>query len=137
MEINVPTRAAYGYIEGTRADKAGRKPQKVKTNIVPSKGMFSTKEMEQQMIEVAKDVGASEDQIRVVPYKQGKAPMEANPRHRGLGTHWDKRPSEPREVKRKEFIKPRRVFSGVALPKTPEEVEAAIAEFEARKALYI
>ena len=112
-EIVIPTRAAYGYIEGKRADRYGdRKNQSVKTNIVPSKGMFSTKEMEGVMREVAADAGASEDQIRIVSYPKGEAPMEANPRHRRSEYHSiHKRPSEPTEVRpRQDYQK--RVFGG-------------------------
>lgn len=82
-EIIHPVRAAYGYIETKRVDKGGR-VHAAKDQLTASHGVFSAKEMEQVMREVAKDVGASEDQIRVVPYQKGQAPIESNPRHRGI-----------------------------------------------------
>ena len=75
-------RAKSGYIEGKRRDKAGR-IHTTKTHQVASMGMHSAKEMERVMREVAADVGASEDQIRVETYQHGESPLEANPRHRG------------------------------------------------------
>ena len=75
MEIIKPVRAKSGYIEVERKDKYGnRKPQKVKQHIVVGGGMFSGKEMEHQMQEVADELGVSEDQIRVDTYQDGAAP---------------------------------------------------------------
>ena len=81
-EIVKEVRAKSGYIEGLRMDKAGR-INKTKTHQVASNGMHSAKEMESLMREVAADVGASEDKIRIETYKHGESPLEANPRHRG------------------------------------------------------
>lgn len=112
MEIIKPTRAKAGYIEVERKDKYGnRKPQKVKQHIVVGGGMFSGKEMERTMRDVAEDLGVSEDQIRVQTYKDGEAPMESNPRHRGMGQNYNKRPSQPREVKKQES-RPRKYWFG-------------------------
>lgn len=112
MEIIKPTRAKSGYIEVERKDKYGnRRPQKVRQHIVVGGGMFSGKEMEHQMREVAQELGVSEDQIRVDTYKNGEAPIETNPRHRGFNQRFEKRPSEPREVKR-EASRPRKYWFG-------------------------
>ena len=75
-------RAKSGYIMGKRVDKGGR-IHATKTHQVASAGMHSAKEMEKVMREVAADVGASEDQIRIETYQHGESPLEANPRHRG------------------------------------------------------
>lgn len=83
-EISPGVRARSGYIETKRVDKGGR-VHKAKTHQVVSQGMFSAKEMEKEMQRIAADVGASEDQIRIETYRNGEAPIESNPRHRGLG----------------------------------------------------
>lgn len=82
-EISTGVRAKNGYIEVEKTDKAGRK-YKGREHMVASSGMYSGKEMEKVMREVAADVGASEDQIRIETYQSGEAPIEVNPRHRGI-----------------------------------------------------
>ena len=83
MEIATKqVRAKSGYILGKRRDKGGR-IHDTKTHQVASMGMHSAKEMEKVMREVAIDVGASEDQIRIETYQHGESPLEVNPRHRG------------------------------------------------------
>lgn len=131
MEIINPVRAKSGYIEVERHDKYGkRKPQKTRQHITLGAGMFSGKEMEKVMQETAKDLGVSEDAIHIETYKKGEAPIEANPRHRGLGHNWDKPVNEATHVPRAtKEIRVRTVFSGWE-PPTPEELE----EFERRKA---
>jgi hypothetical protein len=82
-EISPGVRAKNGYIEVKRRDKGGR-VVKARDHVITSQGMFSGKEMETEMRRVAEDVGASEDQIRIETYQLGDAPIEANPRHRGI-----------------------------------------------------
>lgn len=82
-EISPGVRAKSGYIEVKRKRKDG-KVVKTRQHQVASQGMFSAKEMEKVMQDVAKDAGVSEDQIRIETYQHGKAPIEANPRHRGI-----------------------------------------------------
>lgn len=106
-------------------DNAGGGQNSVRQHVVPMKGMFSAKEAEKVGLEMAKELGVSDDAIHIETYKNGEAPMTANPRHRGSGHHWDKRPSEPTEVKRKPFLRERKVWGGWT-PPTPEE----LAEFE-------
>lgn len=135
--ITNQVRAKSIAVKVPREDKYGeRNPSEVRQHIIPSKGMFSAKEAEKIGMELAKELGVSDDSVVVETYKKGEAPMEVNPRHRGLGHHWDKRPSEPREVKQKVFQKVRTVFAGIDLPKTEEERQALIEEFEARKRMF-
>lgn len=82
-EISMGVRAKVGYIETRRKDKTGR-VVKARDHVVSSQGMFSAKEIEKEMQQVAKEVGASEDQIRIETYRHGDSPLEVNPRHRGL-----------------------------------------------------
>lgn len=136
--IGQQVRAKSISIEVPREDKYGqRTPSKVRQHVIPSKGMFSAKEAEKVGAELAKELGVSEDTVKIETYKKGEAPLEVNPRHRGTGHHWDKRPSEATEVKQKPFIKLRRVFGGCDLPKTEEEKAAYIAEFEERKKAFL
>ena len=81
-EVIHPTRAKSGWIETTREDKSGRKV-KARDHMLASQGMLTTKEMEKEMMQVADDVGATYDQIRVEYYQNGDAPIDANPMHRG------------------------------------------------------
>lgn len=76
-------RAKSGYIAVERKDKGGNVHQEHRAHQVASMGMFSAKEMEKVMQQVAKEVGASEDQIRIETYEHGESPLEVNPRHRG------------------------------------------------------
>ena len=103
-ELIKPTRAKVGYIETRRLNKGG-KVVKARDHVLTSQGMHSAKEMEKEMIKIAKDVGASEDQIRIETFKNGEAPIESNPRHRGL-------------TQKMEFRGERRQFWGGFNPKT-------------------
>lgn len=89
MDFTKETRAKRGWIETTRVRKDG-KTVPAKQHMVVSEGMYSTKEMEKVMQDVAKDVGADSSQIRVEYYNHGDAPIEANPRHRPIvsQTQW-------------------------------------------------
>lgn len=113
-EIIIPTRAKRGYIETTRVDKGGR-TVKAKDHLFVSAGMHSTKEMEQVMIKVAKDVGASENQIRVESFNKGEALIEANPRHRGYGTRWERSTTERQVGQAKESYQ-RKAWGGWSAP---------------------
>jgi hypothetical protein len=83
MEIVKEARAKNGYLMTKRRRKDGSVVA-AKDHMVASQGMFSAKEMEREMRHVADDVGASYDQIRIETYQHGEAPIEANPRHRGI-----------------------------------------------------
>ena len=110
------------------------KPIKTRQHTVALGGMATAKEAEKIGIQLAEELGVSEDRIIVDTYKKGEAPIESNPRHRRSGYHsFNKLPSEPTEVKRKPFIRQRHSWSGIELPKSEAEKEAYIAEFEARK----
>ena len=122
----IPLRAKVGYIEVERYDKAGR-VRKAKDHIVPSEGMHSAKEMEHLMREVARDVGADESQIRVDVYKQGRAPLEVNPRHRGMATKLERHTGTVGPQPSHE----RRHWGG--MPSTPEEWAAHVAAFYAKE----
>ena len=132
--ITQQVRAKSISIDVDRVDKAGRKPGKSRQHIVPSAGMFSAKEAEKVGRDMAAELGVSEDRVRIETYRKGEAPLEVNPRHRGLGTHWDKRPSEAREVKASRPLRVRHVFSG-GLPSTPAEWLAYVTDFNKRKEL--
>lgn len=111
-EIVKETRAKVGYIVGERKDPNG-KIVRTRQHVVPSEGMHSTKEMERVMRDVARDVGASEDQIRIEAYPHGEAPIEANPRHRGQPRpSFEKRSDTIREIKQTNERPPRRVWGG-------------------------
>ena len=110
-EIIKPTRGKVGYIETRRRDNGGR-VVKARDHVVVSKGMFSTKELEREMVEVAKSVGADESQIRIEAYQDGKAPMEANPRHRGLGNDYQRHPSSAPRAKESRESRPRKYWGG-------------------------
>lgn len=129
-------RAKSMYVEVEREDKYGnRKPMTTKQHITVSAGMFSGKEMEKMAQEQAKELGISEDRIKIETYQNGEAPMEANPRHRGFGNRFKKVGDEAVETTpAKAEIRTRTVFQGITLPNTPEELEVYLAEFEARKA---
>ena len=99
-ELIDPVRAKAGYIATTRVDKAGRVVP-ARDHVVVSKGIYSGKEMERAMREVAAEVGAPESAIRIETYKKGEAPIEANPRHRGIAHSFEaKKPTvhDPRAV---------------------------------------
>lgn len=131
-EIVVPVRAKEMYVETERVDKYGvRKPSKVRQHITLSDGMYSAKEMERMIPEVAQEYGVSEDRVKIEAYQKGEAPLEVNPRHRGIPPRME-RPKTTHEVKPREFQRVRRVFAG-GLPQTPEEWAAHVAEFEARR----
>lgn len=133
-EIVKPTRAKSVSIQVDRVDKVGkRKNAKTRNHIVPLAGMATTKEAYKIGRDMAKELGVDESRIRVETYADGKAPMEANPRHRGSAHRWE-RPSEQREVAPRVFQRIRRVFSG-GMPQTPEEWAQHVADFEARKAV--
>lgn len=138
MEINIPTRAKAAYIETERIDKSGRKV-KARHHVIASNGMYSGKEIEQEASRAAKEMGVSEDNIRIETYKRGEAPLEVNPRHRGFGPRYirDKEVHDPRsQLAEKEAPRTgqgRSLWSGISLPKTEEERQALIAEFEANK----
>lgn len=110
----MPVRAKSAYVEVERKDKYGeRKPRKVKQHIDIGAGMFSGKEMEKIAVEKAKELGVPEDAIKIETYKKGEAPLEVNPRHRGLGHRWSKRPTEATDVTpKKPEIRTRTTFSG-------------------------
>lgn len=127
----VPVRAKSGWIEVDRIDNGGR-TIKSKAHVVASHGMFSGKEMEGVMRDVAADLGVSEDRIHVDTYAKGQAPLETNPRHRGLGLRTTAPVKKQTEYIAVKPIKVRATFSGWAAPSTPEEMEAYIAEFNAR-----
>lgn len=126
--ITEQVRAKSVSISLPREDKGGR-VKDVPQHVIPMKGMFSAKEAEKVGLDLAKELGVSDDSVRVETYKKGEAPMEANPRHRGYGHHWDKQPSEAREVVTNKPTKVRRVFSGWT-PMTPEEIEQFYANKE-------
>lgn len=123
--ITSPVRAKAGYIEGTRVDKSGR-VVKTRDHAVPSKGLYSGKEMEKVMRDVARDVGADESQIRIETYAKGEAPIEANPIHRGGPKRWERLPdSQAREV-RPAAGYDRRVWGGFDL----KEIEARAKAYQ-------
>ena len=131
-EIVKPTRAKSVSIAVDRVDKVGkRKNAKTRNHIVPLAGMTTTKEAYKIGRDMAKELGVDESRIRVETYADGKAPMEANPRHRGNAHRWEQ-PKEQREVAPKSFQRIRRVFSSGA-PSTPEEWSAHIAAFYAAR----
>ena len=80
--ITEQVRAKSGYIATTRRDKAGRLVP-ARDHVVVSEGVMTAKEMEHAMRDVAHEVGANENDIRVETYQHGQSPIEANPRHRG------------------------------------------------------
>lgn len=80
--ITEQVRAKAGYIATTRIDKAGRVVP-ARDHIVVAEGVMTAKEMEKAMRDVARDVGASESDIRIETYRKGESPVDANPRHRG------------------------------------------------------
>ena len=134
MELIKPTRAKAAYVEVERTDKAGGKPRKVKQHIIAGAGMFSTKEMEREAVRMADELGVPESRVKVEAYDNDAAPLEVNPRHRGLGNRWT-RPTKARLVSAASpHIEHRRVFSvDRALPRTPEEWAEFAADFERRK----
>ena len=121
----IPVRAKAGYIEVKRRDKGGR-IRTAKQHMVASEGMHTAKEMEHVMREVAKEVGADESQIRIDTYKQGQAPIEANPRHRGFATRYERKTGVVNPPKYEKHL-----FTGA--PQSPEEWEAHVAAFYEEK----
>lgn len=73
MDFTKETRAKRGWIETPNG----------RDHMVASEGMFSTKEMEREMSNIAEEVGADKSQIRIEYYNHGDAPIGANPAHRG------------------------------------------------------
>lgn len=134
-DITEQVRAKSVSIAVERQSKyPGRKPSKTRQHTVALHGMATAKEAEQIGRELAAELAVSEDRVIIETYKKGEAPIEANPRHRTHGYHsYNKLPSKPTEVKRKPFIRDRRVWGGCSLPQTEEEKAAYIAEFEARR----
>jgi hypothetical protein len=126
-EIVHETRAKSGWIEVKRKDKGGR-TVKARDEMITSQGMMTAKEMERELETICEEKGYSTDQIRMETFQHGDAPIEANPRHRGLGHRWEKRPTEEVDHKPKVFQKVRTQFTGWS-PPTPEE----LAAFEAAK----
>lgn len=136
--ITNKVRAKSISIAVDRVDKYGKRvPSKTRNHIVPSAGMFSADEAEKVGRDMAAELGVDESRVKIDTYRKGESPMEVNPRHRGLGTHWDRRPSQPTEVKHTPFQRIRNIFGGVFIPSTPEEVAQVEAEFEARRAAYL
>ena len=133
-ELIKPTRAKSVSIAVERVDAVGkRKNARTRNHIVPLAGMMSGKEAEKMGRNMARDLGVSEDRVNVELYKNGDAPMEANPVHRGGRTRWERGPtSAPREITPKPFQRVRKVFSG-NMPKTPAEWAQHVREFEERK----
>jgi hypothetical protein len=135
-ELNVnPVRAKKLYIEGARQDKYGnRKPAKVRLHEMPMAGTYSAKEAERLIPEMAERYGVSEDRVKLETYKRGEAPLETNPRHRGLGDRWSRpRGDTVREIPTGEHsVRVRRVFQG-GIPQTPEEWQAHSDEFYQRQ----
>lgn len=128
----IPLRAKRGYIATKRYRKDGQVVNAKQHVVGGMGGVYSAKEMEQEMVRVAKEVGASEDDIRIETYDKGKAPLEVNPVHRGLAKRWD-RPSRPTEVTpAKPFQRVRTQFTGWS-PPTPEELDAQGWHEEATK----
>ena len=124
----IPVRAKAGYIAQERYDKAGRVVPARNHVVSATGGVMSGKEMERVMREVAADVGADESQIRVETYAKGEAPVEANPRHRGIPPRLERKTNH---TIRKPHV--RTLWSG-GIPQTPEEWAAYVADFEARRA---
>ena len=82
MELTTDlVRAKAGWIETTRLDKAGRTVP-ARDHVVVSEGLYTAREMERAMRDVAREVGAPESAIRISTYQRGESPIEANPRHR-------------------------------------------------------
>lgn len=130
--ITEQVRAKAVYVDQERVDKAGR-VHTVRNHIIPSMGMHSGREAERMAVELADELGVDEGRVHVDMYDKGKAPIEANPRHRGLGDRWD-RPRHTERVTRHEFQRVRNVFAGMHIPSTPEEWAEYHAEFERRRA---
>ena len=106
-ELIDPVRAKTGYLEATRKDKAGR-TVKARDHVIVSEGLYSAKEMERAMIEVAAEVGVDESAIRIETYAKGESPIEVNPRHRGTAKNYEKpKVHDPRAV-----ILSKRVWGG-------------------------
>lgn len=101
VELIRPTRAKVGYLEVDRPN--GTRGMQ---HIIPSHGLYSTKEMEKVMREIANEVGVPEDRVRVEAYNVGQSPLEANPRHRGRLPEWTRKPvrlSKPTTFQRRVF----------------------------------
>lgn len=117
----IPVRAKRGYIEVKRRRKDGA-IVKAKQHVVAGMGgVYSAKEMELEMTRVAKEVGASEDDIRIETYAQGTAPTEVNPTFRGQAKKWQS-VDRAVEVTQRPFQRVRTQFTGWS-PPTPEELE--------------
>lgn len=69
-------RAKRGWIETKRKDKAGRVVKARQDPVTGLAGALSGKEMEREMMNIADQVGASYDQIRIETYEHGEAPVE-------------------------------------------------------------
>lgn len=130
-------RAKAIYMEDERTDKAGR-VHKVRQHVMPMEGMYSGAEAEHEAIRMARDLGVDESKMRVETYARGKAPMEANPRHRGLPRAFENRERTKQMVRHDQQdemeVRQRHSFSMPGLPRTDEERDAVVAAFEARRA---
>lgn len=132
--ITEQVRAKSIYMDVPRVDKGGR-VHTVRNHIVPDVGTLTGKEAEKVALDMAAELGVDESRMHVETYAKGKAPVSANPRHRGTGHHWNRKRDGYTEVTpSRPFQRVRSTFAGVALPATDEERAAVLAEFEARKA---
>lgn len=85
VEIATGARAKTGYIATKRYRKDGAVVA-ARDAVVPMNGMFSAKEAEKVMRDVAREHGADESQIRIETYgRAADAPMTTDPR-RGSDT---------------------------------------------------
>lgn len=131
--ITDKVRAKSVSIAVERVDKVGkRRNARTRNHIVPLAGMTTGDEAVKIGRDMAKELGVDESRVNVELYKKGEAPMEANPRHRGSATRWE-RPSDTREVKPRAFQRIRNVFTSNT-PSTPAEWQAHVDEFYARRA---
>lgn len=123
----VPVRAKRAYIKQKRFRKDGQVVNAKGHMVSGMGGVYSAKEMEGVMREVARESGADERDVVIETYARGEAPVEVNPRHRGLAhdfTH--KREFDgtlSNQVSpQKQFQRVRTQFTGWS-PPTPEELE--------------
>ena len=132
--ITEQVRAKSIYMDQQRVDKMGR-THTVRNHIVPDVGTLSGKEAEKIAIDMATELGVDESRMHVETYAKGKAPVSANPRHRGTGHHWNRKRDGYTEVTpARPFQRVRTAFAGCDLPTNDEERAALVAAFEARKA---
>ena len=124
VEIVKETRAKVGYFATKRIDKGGRLVD-AKQDIVVSAGAFSTKEMEKEMLRIADDTGSDPNKIRIESYKHGEAPIEANPRHRGVGKSFSKHSDNIVETTEKPKHYAPKVWGGWEDPSNPKPFKHA------------